>query len=139
MLSVEQKGNFGLDGFHNAPEKYGYYCFNKKYVEPFLYCWKEGFPDRYTTNIVGGYIWIHLEPPMNLIIERCNSWYKIRAEEYHKIFIKHYPLNVLSNRVSCGLKCSFDGLEIFCTEETKLSLVKKCFNKELTRKTEVVE
>lgn len=134
LLPVEQTGNFGIDGYHNAPEKDGFYCFNNKFIELFLVGEKMYERDIYHGEIVDGYLWTHLTPKKrNLIIEQKGSWNKIRVQDYNKIL-----KNVFNTEVTCYedgyiYKYAKDHLEIFCTHETVLKNVKRGFNKYKSR------
>lgn len=129
MLPVKQTGNFGGEDFHNAPEPEGFYCFNKIFYEPFLVGEKRYERDRYHATIVDGYIWIHIEPKRNMIIEQKDSWFKIRVQDYKKIMINNYRAHVEKFDGNWKIKYAKDHLEIFCTKETKLANVRKAFNK----------
>lgn len=132
LIPTNQEGNYGKDGFHNAPEKLGFYCFDRRYFEPFLVGDKMFQRDVYYGKITGGYLWVHNEPPEpNMIIQRHNSWFKIRAEDYHKIFNNNYYNSVFS--VEYDMKYAKDSLELFCTSETKITHVRKGFNKQKHR------
>lgn len=135
LLPVSQAGNFGKDGFHNAPENEGFYCFNTKFIEHFLssHCMYKN--DVYHGEIVDGTIWVHLEPPQkNMILSRYNSWYLIRAKDYNKILTSLYNSQVTSfDKYFGSQKYAKDHLEIFCTKDTVFKNIHKGFNKYKTR------
>ena len=134
LLPEKQSGNFGKDGYHNAPEAEGFYCFNTKFIEHFLVGEKIYERDVYHADIVDGYIWIHLTPPKrNYIIAQCNDWYKIRVQDYNKILTSVYNSEVTWYECGTAIKYAKDHLEIFCTKETILKNVRKGFNKYKTR------
>lgn len=141
MIPVDQDGNYSLDGFHNAPEAKGFYCFNFKYYEGFLVGERLYQRDLYFADIVGGYIWVHLKPKnRSLIIKQVNDWYKIRTEDYHNILKQNYGKHVYNFHEK--IHYVRDDLEIFCTEETILSNIRKGFNKYKNRgaeKSSVIE
>src|SRR5574344_1227620 len=87
MLSEKQSGNFGKDGYHNAPEAEGFYCFNTKFIERFLVGEKMYERDLYHADIVDGHIWIHLTPPKrNYIVAQHNNDSTITEIYNHKLF-----------------------------------------------------
>lgn len=127
LIPVNQDGNYLDDGFHNAPEANGFYCFNYKHYEGFLVGERIYNRDLYFGEIVGGYIWVHLKPKSNMIIKQVNDWYKIRYEDYHKIYTKNYGNSVFNYNTQ--IPYARDHLEIFCTDETIIKNVRKGFNK----------
>ena len=63
---VKQKGNYGNDTFHSAPERHGFYAFPYSFVEMFLVGStktkevKEGTYKKF--RAIDGYLWTHLKP-----------------------------------------------------------------------------
>ena len=117
---VEQKNNFGKDGFHNAPEKFGCYAFIHPYVELFLMGHRSKEP-RYTCNLIGGEIWTHLIPKRHLILDESNSWYKINVIELTNLLKKyHYDASFEGEVFSKSHRMfqSNDHFELFITKET---------------------
>lgn len=132
LLPVTQTGNFLQDGYHNAPAKEGYYCFNKKFMQHFLVGNRVYERDFYQAEIVGGTMWVHLTPKKrNMILAQHGSWNLIRVEDYHKILKSLYNSEVTYYKPEFGGlgKYAKDHLEFFCTEDTILKNVKKRFNK----------
>lgn len=130
FIPIDQTGNYGEDGFHNAPVKRGFYCFDYRYEEDFLVGEKRFERDLYYADIVGGFIWIHLEPKKTMIQREVGGWYQIRVEDYHAI-IKYHKWRCIKTKDGIGY--SKDHLEIFCDHETILKNTRKVFNKLKTR------
>lgn len=92
---VKQKGNFGNDTFHSAPERYGFYAFVFPYIDLFLIGstkikeFKEHTKKDF--HAVDGYIWTHLKPRnVSDIVEVRNSWYKIHVSTLNKVLQKAF-------------------------------------------------
>jgi len=130
---VKQKNNYGKDGFHNAPERYGFYAFPYPYVEMFLAGStkmneiKAGVYKKF--KAVEGNIWSHLEPRNKSdIIEQKNGWYKTTVEVYLKSLKICYANDSGYNQAKYGMPnrknpysfVSKDHLEVFLTRETIL-------------------
>lgn len=92
---VKQKGNFGRDTYHSAPERFGYYAFIFPYIELFLIGstktveFKAGVRKKF--HAVDGYIWTHFKPedPKDIIAVH-NSWYKVPVSVMNKLIRKTY-------------------------------------------------
>ncbi len=92
---VKQKGNYGNDTYHSAPEKYGFYAFIYPYIELFLIGstkvneFKASVRKEF--NAVDGLIWSHIKPVNSSdIIQVHNSWYKTTVEVLKKSIAKEY-------------------------------------------------
>ena len=129
LIPVKQEDNFGTDGFHNAPEEYGFYCFNQKFKELFLVGDKIYDRDIYSGVAYDGLIYIHLEPPKPMIIKRVGGWFQVRVKDYQKILSKRYLNEVTRYQDGYTMNYARDHLELFCTKETKIRNVRKGFNK----------
>jgi hypothetical protein len=130
---VRQKNNYGKKGFHNAPERYGFYAFPFPYVEMFLAAStkmneiKSGVYKKFKAS--EGYIWSHLEPRNKSdIIEVNNDWFKTTIEVYKKSLKICYANDAGCNQFQYGMPnrknpysfVSKDHLEVFITRETIL-------------------
>lgn len=139
LTMVRQRGNYGNNTFHSAPERYGFYAFPYSYVEMFLTGStkqkevKEGTYKRFTA--LDGYLWTHLKPSRQAdIIAEHGSWYKVSVEGYIKALKKEYARlspamykdfygdkKVLPNRANPFIITTKDELEVFVTRETIIS------------------
>lgn len=130
---VKQKGNYGKDGFHNAPERHGFYAFPFPYVEIFLAASTKlneihaGVYKKF--KAYDGYIWSHLKPQKESdIIEVKNSWYKTTVSVFKKSLKICYANDSsyiqskygMPNRKNPYSFVSKDHLEVFVTRETVL-------------------
>lgn len=92
---VKQKGNYGNNTYHSAPEKFGYYAFIFPYIELFLIGstklteFKAGVRKEF--HAVDGLIWTHFKPlnPKDIIAEH-NDWYKVHVSFLNKLIRKNY-------------------------------------------------
>lgn len=130
---VKQKGNYGKDGFYNAPERYGFYAFLYQFVDIYLASSTQRIAkDNYKRfNVIDGFIWTHIKPSKDrLIVEKVNSWYKVSIETFIKCVKKAYAMDSGSleakfsepsrNNPYCHY-ISRDHLEVFITRDTVIS------------------
>lgn len=87
---VKQKGNYGNDTFHSAPERHGFYAFMFPFIDLFLIaCTKnKEFDARLKKDFhaTDGYIWTHLKPKnVSEIIAIHNCWYKVHVSTLNKL------------------------------------------------------
>lgn len=128
---IRQKNNYGKSGFHNAPERHGFYAFPFTFVEMFLAAStkqkeiKEGTYKRF--NAVEGFLWTHLKPARQAdIIDENESWYKVSIEGYVKALKICYANDSAENQFKYGMPnranpytfVSRDHLEVFITRQT---------------------
>lgn len=95
LSMVKQKGNYGNETYHSAPERFGFYAFIFPYIELFLIgsTKKDEFKAgvRKEFHAVDGEIWTHFKPKnAKDIIAVHNSWYKIRVSVLNKTIRKVY-------------------------------------------------
>lgn len=135
LTLVNQKGNYGRDTFHAAPERYGFYAFIYPYVEMFLAMStkrkevNEGTYKKF--KAIDGFIWIHLEPKRKSeIVEMKNSWYKIHVSSLPGAIAKVYAKDSAEmgeiwgnniGRLNPYSITSKDHLEVFVCRETKIA------------------
>lgn len=128
---VNQKGNYGNDTFHSAPERYGFYAFIYPHVEMFLVMStkrKEVEERTYKKfKAVDGMIWTHLRPKRTSeIIKQKNSWYKIHVSSLPGAIAKAYAQDSGEMAVEWGTKerinpyslMTKDHLEVFVCKDT---------------------
>lgn len=136
---VKQRGNYGNDTFHSAPERHGFYAFPYSFVEMFLVGStkvkevKEGTYKKF--RAIDGYLWTHLKPDRQAdIIAQKGSWYKVTVEGYINALKKDYAHHSSSmykdfygegktypNRANPYIITCKDDLEVFITRETVIS------------------
>lgn len=95
---VKQKGNYGNETYHSAPERFGFYAFIFPYIELFLIGstkhneFKAGVRKEF--HAVDGEIWTHFKPknPKDIIAVH-NSWYKVRVSVLNKTIRKVYAVD----------------------------------------------
>lgn len=90
---VRQKGNYGNEGFHTAPERYGFYAFIFPFIDLFLISStkKAEFDARVRKEFqaIDGLIWTHIKPhDVSMILAIKDNWYKVRVTDLNKIIRK---------------------------------------------------
>lgn len=136
---VRQKGNYGNNTFHSAPERHGFYAFPYSYVEMFLATStkrkeiNEGTYKKFVA--VDGFLWTHLKPTRQAdIIAIYGSWYKVSVQAYIRALKKEYARlsqqmykdfygndKPSPNRANPFIITCKDDLEVFITRETIIS------------------
>ena len=97
LSMVRQRGNYGNDTFHSAPERYGFYAFIFPFIELFLISStkKTEFDARIMKKFhaVDGYIWTHLKPEdPSMIIAVHGDWFKVHVSNLNKIVQKAFAV-----------------------------------------------
>lgn len=90
---VKQRGNYGHDTFHSAPERYGHYAFLFPFIELFLIGstktveFSAGVRKEF--HATGGQIWTHFKPddPKDILAIH-NDWYKVDVYILNKLIKK---------------------------------------------------
>ena len=92
---VKQKGNYGRETYHSAPERIGFYAFIFPYIELFLIGstkmteFKAGIRKEF--HAVDGAIWTHFKPDdVKDILAVHNDWYKVPVSVMNKLIRKVY-------------------------------------------------
>lgn len=95
---VKQKGNYGRDTYHSAPERNGYYAFLFPFIELFLIGstktveFKAGIRKKF--HAVDGHIWTHFKPDnVSDIIAVHNDWYKVHVSVLNKLIQKKFAFD----------------------------------------------
>lgn len=141
---VNQKGNYGNDTFHSAPERVGTYAFIFPYIELFLIGstrineFKDGTYKKF--NAVSGTVWTHLEPKeRRFVLDTHNDcWFKVDVVNMNNIIRQNYAqetkhmarswqpehgkrIHIKENlRRNPHSWFSKDHMEVFITRETKI-------------------
>lgn len=97
LTMVRQKGNYGRDTFHAAPERYGFYAFLFPFIDLFLISStkKTEFDAgvRKEFHAVDGVIWTHLKPSdSSLILDVQGNWYKVNVSVLNKMVQKAFAV-----------------------------------------------
>jgi hypothetical protein len=95
---VKQKGNYGNQTYHSAPERHGYYAFLFPFIELFLIGstkqdeFKAGVRKKF--HAIDGYIWTHFKPRQRKdIVAESNGWYKVHVSVLNKIIQQRFALD----------------------------------------------
>lgn len=145
---VSQKGNYGRETYHSAPERNGFYAFIFPYIELFLIGstkmneFNAGVRKEF--HAVDGAIWTHFKPDdPKYILAVHNEWYKVPVSIMNKLVRKvyaqdcahiqtywHYsdhekriPYNKDAeppkvHRINPYSRCSTDHMEVFVCRDT---------------------
>lgn len=152
---IKQKGNYGnskkeednLMGFHEAPEKKGFYAFIHPFVELFLLgspvnkkgkvkaaeSGVNGYAGRFQErdarvikkfNATGGTIWTHLKPRKgSMILEEKGAWYKVNVSDFYKI-INIALATQHGESVGMGFPVGVSGSYIFSNDAFEVFVTK---------------
>ena len=143
---IKQKHNYCKNSddasYHNAPEKYGFYCFLYPFIELFLLGspvnGKKGRFMELKSHTVkkfvayDGYIWTHLEPKNKSLIKDIHgAWNKIHVHDFKTVIRQYIALETggtksesswmyMEGNVKNPLRWySKDHMEIFICRDTK--------------------
>lgn len=97
LTMVRQKGNYGRDTSHAAPERYGFYAFIFPFIELFLISStkKTEFNARVRKEFhaTDGYIWTHIKPyDATMIVDVRGDWFKVHVFNLNKIVKKAFAV-----------------------------------------------
>lgn len=97
LTMVRQKGNYGRETFHTAPERYGFYAFIFPFIELFLISStkKTEFDAgvRKEFHAIDGYIWTHLKPyDASMIVAVQGDWFKVHVSNLNKMVQKAFAV-----------------------------------------------
>lgn len=97
LTMVRQKGNYGRETFHAAPERYGFYAFLFPFIDLFLISstkkteFNAGVRKEF--HAIDGFIWTHLKPyDSSMIADVRGEWFKVHVKHLNKIVQKAFAV-----------------------------------------------
>ncbi len=83
---TNQKERYKMNTFHSPPCKRGIYCFDIRFIEPFLYKWKENhkhLDNKKRTFKYSGDIWTHF------YFEKLDKYYSDHKKDWYLTHTKY--------------------------------------------------
>lgn len=97
LTMVKQKGNYGRDTFHAAPERYGFYAFLFPFIDLFLISstkkteFNAGVRKEF--HAISGVIWTHIKPDdASMILDVRGEWFKVDVSNLNKMVQKAFAV-----------------------------------------------
>lgn len=97
LSMVRQKGNYGRETFHAAPERYGFYAFLFPFIDLFLISstkkteFEAGVRKEF--HAIDGFIWTHLKPyDPSMIVAVKGEWFKVHVKHLNKMVQKAFAV-----------------------------------------------